>query len=892
MLNPEIKDQLVALLNSCNVPTVAQERLFMDIEKGNPIYDGRKEILVRRNQELLQKLNDLLNREDLLVQKEELSTEEQLINLLEENRVSSLVYEPILRDLKAGVSVDEYINSLYTAMHSQVEPWMKAQDLIHKLQEEYGVVKTEETEDKVELSYVPFDTYQTLSDFEQEFHLDHSICLSMMSDMRLYHSITPASMVQIWELPQIQERILGSEQWTEEEKMELQKAFNEDLFHFIQRVSLSEELKDSEKLQVLRVKEEKKEKIEHQLEQQKQARVQTFEILKSSINDAEESLRKLYDVQVSPEVLHLMGVNYYALIQNIRHINNVYQSNLTEEEKQIYEQAERIVDQMYGYIECQYQMNKKFKLEMRTLYEVMNHPEKYDVQLDLDLKQVRSQIEEIATTLGVSSVDVLGMNATTLSKFLGTHRNAILDLPEKFKSLLRNDLYAQGNNEKIKEVDDLDAAACFSDFQVQEAYEQFCKIEIPLKKEKKEEQEEKEETFTFNSDHMNEVMAQYQIEVGQYKPIKLKEEDVKGIFKFFKKHRQKKEQQRVDKINQAAVDTAMDLAAKKIEQQYAENPQELQPVIDSLEKKYQAYIDRSEQYSKAYETKEKEDIVDNDQELEVKDENKDTRKIKFPEKAISIIKKARKKNELKDRKKYYRDMKTSDLPEEIEKLNADLKDLDKQSKHIQNQKMSYGIQVSALMEVLPKEMASKKLEKLSQQLNATIKKSTSSDEIKEAVESLKEKYQSMNMATFSNEIDHVSTDFIQTLEEEKRIEKLQKENKKLKNFTLEQYVKNTPFDKMSEDMKTSIKEEMKENVRLKKLVESKDRDHTFLEKPKEKKTKSSKKTEKNDLQEMKRLLDHVRSQGGDVQEFLEQLKVYYEAEEKVNQELEQQTKTK
>lgn len=884
MLNPEIKDQLVALLNSCNVPTVAQERLFMDIEKGNPIYDGRKEILVRRNQELLQKLNDLLNREDLLVQKEELSTEEQLINLLEENRVSSLVYEPILRDLKAGVSVDEYINSLYTAMHSQVEPWMKAQDLIHKLQEEYGVVKTEETEDKVELSYVPFDTYQTLSDFEQEFHLDHSICLSMMSDMRLYHSITPASMVQIWELPQIQERILGSEQWTEEEKMELQKAFNEDLFHFIQRVSLSEELKDSEKLQVLRVKEEKKEKIEHQLEQQKQARVQTFEILKSSINDAEESLRKLYDVQVSPEVLHLMGVNYYALIQNIRHINNVYQSNLTEEEKQIYEQAERIVDQMHGYIECQEQMNKKFKLEMRTLYEVMSHPEKYEVQLDLDLKQVRSQIEEIVATLGVSSVDVLGMNATTLSKFLETHRDAILGLPEKFKSLLRNDLYAQGNNEKIKEVDDLDVAACFSDFQVQEAYEQFCKIEIPLKKEKK------EETFTVNSDHMNEVMTQYQIEVGQYKPIKLKEEDVKGIFKFFKKHRQKKEQQIVDKINQAAVGTAMDLAAKKIEQQYVENPQELQPVIDSLEKKYQAYIDRSEQYSKAYETKEKEDIVENDQELEVKDENKDTRKIKFPEKAVSIIKKAHKKNELKERKKRYRDMKTSDLPEEIEKLNADLKDLDKQSKHIQNQKMSYGIQVSALMEVLPKEMASKKLEKLSQQLNATIKKSTSSDEIKEAVESLKEKYQSMNMATFSNEIDHVSTDFIQTLEEEKRIEKLQKENKNLKNFTLEQYVKNTPFDKMSEDMKTSIKEEMKENVRLKKLVESKDRDHTFLEKPKEKKI--SKKTEKNDLQEMKRLLDHVRSQGGDVQEFLEQLKVYYEAEEKVNQELEQQTKTK
>ncbi len=887
MLNPEIKDQLVALLNSCNVPTVAQERLFMDIEKGNPIYDGRKEILVRRNQELLQKLNDLLNREDLLVQKEELSTEEQLINLLEENRVSSLVYEPILRDLKAGVSVDEYINSLYTAMHSQVEPWMKAQDLIHKLQEEYGVVKTEETEDKVELSYVPFDTYQTLSDFEQEFHLDHSICLSMMSDMRLYHSITPASMVQIWELPQIQERILGSEQWTEEEKMELQKAFNEDLFHFIQRVSLSEELKDSEKLQVLRVKEEKKEKIEHQLEQQKQARVQTFEILKSSINDAEESLRKLYDLQVSPEVLHLMGVNYYALIQNIRHINNVYQSNLTEEEKQIYEQAERIADQMHGYIECQEQMNKKFKLEMRTLYEVMSHPEKYDVQLDLDLKQVRSQIEEIVATLGVSSVDVLGMNATTLSKFLETRRDAILGLPEKFKSLLRKDLYAQRNNEKIKEVDDLDVAAFFSDFQVQEAYEQFCKIEIPLKKEKK---EEKEETFTVNSDHMNEVMTQYQIEVGQYKPIKLKEEDVKGIFKFFKKHRQKKEQQIVDKINQAAVGTAMDLAAKKIEQQYAENPQELQPVIDSLEKKYQAYIDRSEQYSKAYETKEKEDIVENDQELEVKDENKDTRKIKFPEKAVSIIKKARKKNELKERKKYYRDMKTSDLPEEIEKLNADLKDLDKQSKHIQNQKMSYGIQVSALMEVLPKEMASKKLEKLSQQLNATIKKSTSSDEIKEAVESLKEKYQSMNMATFSNEIDHVSTDFIQTLEEEKRIEKLQKENKKLKNFTLEQYVKNTPFDKMSEDMKTSIKEEMKENVRLKKLVESKDRDHTFLEKPKEKKI--SKKTEKNDLQEMKRLLDHVRSQGGDVQEFLEQLKVYYEAEEKVNQELEQQTKTK
>ena len=451
---------------------------------------------------------------------------------------------------------------------------MKAQDLIHKLQEEYGVVKTEETEDKVELSYVPFDTYQTLSDFEQEFHLDHSICLSMMSDMRLYHSITPASMVQIWELPQIQERILGSEQWTEEEKMELQKAFNEDLFHFIQRVSLSEELKDSEKLQVLRVKEEKKEKIEHQLEQQKQARVQTFEILKSSINDAEESLRKLYDLQVSPEVLHLMGVNYYALIQNIRHINNVYQSNLTEEEKQIYEQAERIVDQMHGYIECQEQMNKKFKLEMRTLYEVMSHPEKYDVQLDLDLKQVRSQIEEIVATLGVSSVDVLGMNATTLSKFLETHRDAILGLPEKFKSLLRNDLYAQGNNEKIKEVDDLDVAACFSDFQVQEAYEQFCKIEIPLKKEKK---EEKEETFTVNSDHMNEVMAQYQIEVGQYKPIKLKEEDVKGIFKFFKKHRQKKEQQIVDKINQAAVGTAMDLAAKKIEQQYAENPQELQP---------------------------------------------------------------------------------------------------------------------------------------------------------------------------------------------------------------------------------------------------------------------------------------------------------------------------
>lgn len=891
MLNPEIKDQLVALLNSCNVPTVAQERLFMDIEKGNPIYDGRKEILVRRNQELLQKLNDLLNREDLLVQKEELSTEEQLINLLEENRVSSLVYEPILRDLKAGVSVDEYINSLYTAMHSQVEPWMKAQDLIHKLQEEYGVVKTEETEDKVELSYVPFDTYQTLSDFEQEFHLDHSICLSMMSDMRLYHSITPASMVQIWELPQIQERILGSEQWTEEENMELQKAFNEDLFHFIQRVSLSEELKDSEKLQVLRVKEEKKEKIEHQLEQQKQARVQTFEILKNNTKDVEETLRKLYTLQVNPEFFHQMNINYSALLQTGMYVNNTYVKTrvlLTEEEQQIYEQAERIADQMHGYIECQEQMNKKFKLEIRTIYEVMSHPEKYDVQLDLDLKQVRSQIEEIVATLGVPSVDVIGMNATTLSKFLETHRDAILGLPEKFKSLLRNDLYAQGNNEKIKEVDDLDVAACFSDFQVQEAYEQFCKIEIPLKKEKK------EETFTVNSDHMNEVMTQYQIEVGQYKPIKLKEEDVKGIFKFFKKHRQKKEQQIVDKINQAAVGTAMDLAAKKIEQQYAENPQELQPVIDLLEKKYQAYIDRSEQYSKAYETKEKEDIVENDQELEVKDENKDTRKIKFPEKAVSIIKKARKKNELKERKKRYRDMKTSDLPEEIEKITSDSKDLEKQLQNIQSQKLSYGIQVSALMDVLPKEMVSEKLKKLSQQLQSTVQKSNSSDDVKEAMEALKEKYQAMNLEAFSKEINQVSTDFIQTSEEEQKIKKLQKDNKKLKDFTLEQYVKNVAFDKMPEEMKAQIKEEIKENTRLKKLVESKDRDHTFLEKPKEKKKESSKKLEKNDLQEMKKLLDHIKREGGQdlALEMLDQLKVYLEAEEKINQELEQQKKAK
>ena len=761
MINPTLKNQLVVLFDKYNVPEYTRDTIFSDIENKRTVYDGTKMIAMGGNDDAVKELDAILNNPDLYMQ----VTQEEI----KEN-------EPLV--------------------------------VSHQMEDDMVV----------ELKSVPFNNFDTFHDFEAAYNLDHSICLSMISEMKMYHSISPSLMRKIWDNPQIQKDTYGSEKWSDEEKEILQQCFYKDLMNFFQRANENKNLQSKinfeskinvDESSVIDFKEEKNQELEEKNRLEQAKRQQTFEILKDNTEKCIQEFDQLI-TYVVPSTLTEMSVDYKALVQTLNHVLFTYENKnieLTEDEKQLLNQAREIQELIKPILVCKKSMDDNLSDSLAQLFAIVS---KKDV-LNLN-KQEKQMIEELdqllhnqlsnlyEPTKQASQNVVLNLGEQSVSDYIEQLVQSALTVPQKMRDLLKEEVKQKVGDEastQLNILESLNPVEWLSNGYAQDCYKLFEQAQsIKLSPEK----EEEESIFILHDE--TPIPTKEQFFEENYKPIKLNESAINKLL-----HWRKKKQ--VENFNESQKEVLDKTYNELYNPQVNTDPK----VIEELLQLVKAYSARSEQYIEgSIDERELEDITD----VELKE--KGNKKIKLPEKAVRILKPLTQNVELRKKKRQVKKLSSNELAKEIQKVVDDAEDLQKQLNRIDSQKCVVGIQIKAILESLPE----------SKQFNAEIKKiekildQIADEQIQQSTENLKDMYKQKTLMNINQELGNLQTDLNNIKDERMKVQKLYTDNQKMNFYLLERYIKlATDLNDIPENIKNIILNEAENNLRLKALLNTK-----------------------------------------------------------------------
>ena len=864
MINPTLKNQLVALFDKYNVPEYTRDTIFSDIENKRTVYDGTKMIAMGGNDDAVEELDEILNNPDLYMQVTQEETKEQ-----------------------------------------DTEPLV----VFHQM----------EDDTVVELKSVPFNDFDTVHDFEAAYNLDHSICLSMISEMKMYHSISPSLMRKIWDNPQIQKDTYGSEKWTDEEKEILQQGFYKDLMNFFKRTNESKNLQSKlnfeskiniDESSVIDFKEGKNQKLEEEkkekerLEQAK--RQQTFEILKNNTEKCIQGFDQLI-TYVMPSILTDISVDYKALVQTLNHVLFTYENKnieLTENEKQLLNQAREIQELINPILVCQKNMDDKLSDSLAQLFAIVSKKDtlnlnKQEKQMIEELDQLlHNQLTNIYEPTKQASQNVeLNMGEQSVSDYIEQLVKNTLTVPQEMIDLLKEEVKQKAGNEvstqlNILEIKSQNPVEWLSNGYAQDCYKLFEQAQsIKLAPEKK------EESIFVIHDEIPLIPTKEQFFKENYKPIKLTDSAVNKLLHWRKK-------KHVEHFNEAQ----KEVLDKTYDELYNAQVNTDPKVIEELLQLAKAYSDRSEQYVEGFiDERELEDITN----VELKE--KGSKKIKLPEKAVRILKPLNKNAELRKRKKQVKNLSSEELEKEVKKVVEDAEDLQKQLDRIDSQKYVMGIQIKSILETLPE----------SKQFNAEIKKieedldQIDDEQLKQSTENLKDMYKQKSVEDINQELSNLQTDLNNIKKERTKVQKLYTDNQKMNSYLLERYIKSvTDLNDIPDNIKNIVLSEAENSLRLKALLNTKlykvtgkhtkqdteniEEDNVVKTEEQEinsqqeqegkDTTKKEKEATKDDLLAMKQLVEQLRTQGIDPQIVFEQATNLYDNELKIEAELNENNK--
>ena len=722
MTNDALFKELETKLENIGVSKGTIDKLFNMINNGEEVTFGLANTVAEGNSELANEIVTLANE----VKNNQNDLYAPLKELFNNNAISGMIVDSFIEDLKNGEELDS--SRLKSVVRNNYDLYEKAMALIEQIRngkeeqqeneekivvKEFDNVPKNEPKDTIEVVKlnenileqnnlneeliqenisnddelsIPWDKFKTYVDFENAYNLDHAIGLKLISDLKVYSTISPETLNNVLANENIKTALYGRFNWNDEELQALNQAFYKEFIIFVNRTINNKELVLNNEIKDLKSKKIAEEEELKRIEEEKMKRTLTFGLLKISCKELKETLDKLYNLEINPELLNSLFTNYDAISKNIVHVTQNYINNkefeITDEEKQVYENANNLYNEVSKYVDGQKQVENDLNNELNKLFVLLSHYQ--ELELTDDVKKYLDVVNNsVKAHLGIyynnyvgSNKDYLDLENMNVYEYLNNLAlNSKKDV-EIFRNLLSEHFKENNETEKLSKLNNME----LSNFIASEAILNNFNLLSTLENNYQEQEiiDNKEEEKQVNTNDLEDKVVinnfddiviinfDFSKMLDNCKPLRLKEEDLKGIKNFFKRRKAKKE---LNKQN------AEDKELNKIVQAAEKSVMKLHE-LNELEKQVDAYLSRRDQRLKECEFLE-EDLP---KEMETKEEK--TKKIKLPKSAVKILSKFRseQRSEYKAAKKEIDSIPLENIIDEVSKIDTDLVDIDSKIK--------------------------------------------------------------------------------------------------------------------------------------------------------------------------------------------------------------------
>ena len=321
----------------------------------------------------------------------------------------------------------------------------------------------EEIDNNSELR-IPWEEYKTFNDFEKAYNLDHSMVLKLISDLKISSTLSIETINNILANENIKKVLYGNFVWTDSEIEKLKNAFCKEFSAFVNHIEKNEPL--IENSEIFDLKQQKVKELENKKQKEKDKVVQNmaFDILKSSADELQSDLEKLYNLEIDKDLLNGLQIDFDAVSKNIVHVTQNYlsKSDITkiEEGQNIFLDANKVFNESAKYVNALKEIGNKIDVNMTELMMVLANKE--DLQLSKDYEQkldiVSNNVKEYYGTYYEQQINKNKINNFVLNGSLDEFMNALSSDTKQsilnFTSLLKEQVKNDSN--KVEQLENMD----------------------------------------------------------------------------------------------------------------------------------------------------------------------------------------------------------------------------------------------------------------------------------------------------------------------------------------------------------------------------------------------------------------------------------------------------
>lgn len=342
---------------------------------------------------------------------------------------------------------------------------------------------------------IPWDRFKTFDDFEKTYNIDHVIGLKLISDLKIYSTISPDTMNSVLDNENIKQVLYGNFNWNDEELQLLNQAFFKEFIAFVNRVIKKKELVVNN--EILNLKNKKIAEMENlkRIEQEKAARNMSFELLKASSEDLRNVLDKLYNLNINEDVLNSLFINYETVSKNMIHVTQNYieisKISKTENENEILLFADNILNEASKYIESQKKINSVIKENLNKLFALLANYQELDLSgkqkeyLDVVNSAAKDSLGVYYNNYIILNRDYFNFEVTNIYDFLNDLANNSKNEVEVFKKLLGAHFEENGEDDKLSKLDSFELSKFIADENTLKNFNLLSGLENNYKEEEK-----------------------------------------------------------------------------------------------------------------------------------------------------------------------------------------------------------------------------------------------------------------------------------------------------------------------------------------------------------------------------------------------------------------------
>ena len=321
-------------------------------------------------------------------------------------------------------------------------------------------VNKKKVEKNNEVKTIPWKNFNSLADFANNFHIDHSIILKLISDYKLNKNISNEMLNSIYDTDGIKNIVTSDLTLTDEESNLLKDAFKTDLTSFLDCVIANREVTVSD--EVLKFKNKKIEE-NYQLEEQKKEEVtknMAFELLKNTTSELKNNLDSLLSLDINPKLYEDLLVNYQTLEKNIIHVTKNYigkKVELTENDNNIYNKANIEFNKTAKFVNLLQEISATLEIQINSLYNLTKNKEKFNLTFEQKeyLALIESKLQAYSNFNYKENKDNQLTDVENIFDYINTINEKIISLVNRFKELVTEQLIADNKTDEFNKIKEM-----------------------------------------------------------------------------------------------------------------------------------------------------------------------------------------------------------------------------------------------------------------------------------------------------------------------------------------------------------------------------------------------------------------------------------------------------